>query len=338
MELIMIKAKNFTLDPSWKVILKDIGVNINEVLKRARLPFDIFTKKEAKLTPEEYFRFWNAIEGSSNDPSFSLNIGQSFSTEAFHPVFFAALCCPNLNEALIRISRYKPLVGPLVLHVNIKNDCTTISFECLNTENPLPDSLVATELVFFVHLARLATRENINPISVFSTNEIATNTKDYEDYFNVKPVLKNINQLKFSKEDALRPFLTENHKMLDFFEPELKKRLSNIEAETSFAQKVRSSLFELLPSGRSSADDVAKSLAVSKRTLQRYLKNEKTSFMFELNETRKSLAEHYLVNSDLSTTEISFLLAFEEPNSFIRAFRIWTGKTPNRLREIMHSA
>ena len=77
---------------------------------------------------------------------------------------------------------------------------------------------------------------------------------------------------------------------------------------------------------------VAKNLAISKRTLQRYLSNEKTYFQKELNTTREKLARHYLTNSTYSGAEISFLLGFEDPNSFVRAFRSWTGETPEQLR------
>ena len=123
--------------------------------------------------------------------------------------------------------------------------------------------------------------------------------------------------------------------MWQFFEPELRKRLTDIEAEASFASRVRSSLFELLPSGLSSIDDVANNLAVSKRTLQRYLSDEKTSFQQELNKTREGLARHYLANSAFSGAEISFLLGFDDPNSFVRAFRSWTGETPQKVRAQM---
>ena len=34
----------------------------------------------------------------------------------------------------------------------------------------------------------------------------------------------------------------------------------------------------------------------------------------------------------MAGAEISFLLGFEDPNSFIRAFHDWTGTTPERLR------
>ena len=33
-----------------------------------------------------------------------------------------------------------------------------------------------------------------------------------------------------------------------------------------------------------------------------------------------------------SSAEISFLLGYEDPNSFFRAFHAWTGQTPERAR------
>ena len=132
-------------------------------------------------------------------------------------------------------------------------------------------------------------------------------------------------------------FITENQKMWQFFEPELRKRLTEIDSEATFASRVRSSLFELLPGGLSSTEDVAKKLAVSKRTLHRNLSNENTSFQQELNKTREKLARHYLAHSTLPGAQISFLLGFDDPNSFARAFRSWTGQTPEKVRaEVRH--
>ena len=235
-----------------------------------------------------------------------------------------------------RLSQYKRLIGPMTLQVEQEIDATTISLDCLFTDKPLPDSLAAFELVFLVYLVRLATREQIKPLSVSSSSSWFRRD-DYAAYFGVEPSEGEKHQLKFSAPDAIRPFLTESERMWQFFEPELRKRLTDMEAEASFANRVRSSLFELLPSGLSSIDDVAKNLAVSKRTLQRYLSDEKTSFQQELNKTRESLARHYLTHSTYSGAQISFLLGFEDPNSFFRAFRSWTGETPESVRaELLH--
>jgi len=51
-----------------------------------------------------------------------------------------------------------------------------------------------------------------------------------------------------------------------------------------------------------------------------------------VNRTREELARHYLRRKSLSCTEISYLLGYEDPNSFFRAFHGWTGQTPEGAR------
>jgi AraC-like DNA-binding protein len=48
--------------------------------------------------------------------------------------------------------------------------------------------------------------------------------------------------------------------------------------------------------------------------------------------TRERLSRHYLTRTDLTYAEISFLVGFGEPSSFFRAFREWTGETPESVR------
>ncbi len=67
----MIQATKFAVDPRWRLVLKDIGVSENEVFKRAQLPRDLLSQKNASLSADEYFRLWEGLEESLDDPSFS---------------------------------------------------------------------------------------------------------------------------------------------------------------------------------------------------------------------------------------------------------------------------
>ncbi|MCV3264817.1 helix-turn-helix domain-containing protein [Vibrio harveyi] len=51
---------------------------------------------------------------------------------------------------------------------------------------------------------------------------------------------------------------------------------------------------------------------------------------------RAELADHYLEKSQMSLAEISFLLGFQEVNSFIRAYSTWRGVSPGHYREQRH--
>ena len=148
-----------------------------------------------------------------------------------------------------------------------------------------------------------------------------------------KPVtIDSKNRLFFSREDALVPFISRNESMWEFFEPELKRRLSMMETDDSYAARVRSALMELLPSSECTVDDVARKLGYSRRSLQRRLQEEDTSFQKQLNHTRELLAKSYLANTDMTAEDIAFPLGYQEIGSFLRAFTAWTGRTIHAYR------
>lgn len=98
--------------------------------------------------------------------------------------------------------------------------------------------------------------------------------------------------------------------------------LSELSVDDSTSARVRSILTELLPNGEFTIDDVAKKLGYSKQTLQRKLSSENTTFQKQLNSTREVLALNYLQNTDMTTSDIAYLLGYQEFNSFLRAFSI----------------
>ena len=71
---------------------------------------------------------------------------------------------------------------------------------------------------------------------------------------------------------------------------------------------------------------------MSTRAMQRLLKDKGTSFRQVLDEVRNEHARGYLSSTAFSDGEVSFLLGFEDPNSFYRAFRSWNGMSPSEFR------
>lgn len=138
--------------------------------------------------------------------------------------------------------------------------------------------------------------------------------------------------LRFSSIDGNRPFITRDDGLWSFFEPRLRQRLAQVGVDGSLTERVRGSLLEAIPSGMTSSDAVARRLTMSKRTLQRRLEAENTSFSRQLAEVREELARYYVRHTKLPYEQISFLLGYEDPNSFYRAFGSWTGTTPSSLR------
>jgi AraC-like DNA-binding protein len=179
---------------------------------------------------------------------------------------------------------------------------------------------------------RRATRQRVVPKSVCLPPAIQE-TAAFEDWFGC--AISNGETASFSLDpiDAVRPFLTHDNQMWQSFQPDLRRRMDAAREDLGMRARVENALLELLPSGRTQIDDVAGELAVSRRSLQRRLSEEGTSWLDVLNSARMRLAQHYLTNTNLGAAEVSFLLGFEDPNSFFRAFRRWTDTTPEAWRE-----
>ena len=328
----MAQAKTFPVEAGWRTLLKDLGVKPADVMRRAGLPEDLLTRPQAGLSTAEYFSFWRGLEAAVGDPLFPLRLVDAITPEIFSPPIFAALCSPNLRLATQRLSHYKRLVAPMALDVTLdKRGALSMSPRWLDAQVAPPLSVVASELAFFVRLVRLATREPIRAVQV-TMPTIPDPRPAYEQYFGTAIRKGKAPSISFSASDAELPFLTANDAIWQVFEPDLRRRLTELDETASTSERVRALLLESLPSGQTSMDSIAGRLAISKRTLQRRLEEGGVTFQSLVNQTREELARHYLCKTKLSNGEISFLLGFEDPNSFFRAFHDWTGYTPEELR------
>ena len=329
-------ANKFSLSPKWQLLLKDMGIDVNAVLTFAKLPADLFKQQDLSLSAAEYFQLWQAIDMAAGNQEVALMFAQSVSAESFDAPIFAALCCQDMNSAVKRLKQYKPLIGPMILDIEQSNEETQLTISCAANELQMPYALCMSEAVFFTQLARIGTREHVVPLRVqmpFEPNQRSL----YEEYFGCKIIQGNSVQVSFNGQDAARPFLTSSGAMWEFFEEKLNKKLADVIPGATTAQRVEATLIEALPSGEASIEFVAAKLAMSKRTLQRKLTDEAETFQSILLSVRAALAEHYLLQSELSLGEISYLLGFKEPNSFIRAFSSWKGISPSSFRhQVQH--
>ncbi|MCB9057481.1 MAG: AraC family transcriptional regulator ligand-binding domain-containing protein [Calditrichae bacterium] len=327
-----ILGSKFNLEKGWLALLKDLNIPAQDVLRYARLPLDLLLRKTPMVTADEYYRFWEGLAHvSHNKPDFALKLVENINAKTTDPAIIAFLSSNDLNMALERMAHYKPVVAPIHMSLKKNDQQTIISFKSLSHDRSLPALYIAFELTFWVQLARIAIREPIIPMAVHTHLDLQIS--DAFEVFLGSAVQSDVeNKITFSASDAAKPFLTANHAMWTLLEPAFKQRMSDLAIDASFRERVRACLLETLASGHYSINYVASKLAVSNRTLQRRLNLEGTTFQKILDELREELARHYLSTTDYSSTEISFLLGYEEPNSFFRAFRTWTGQTPEIVR------
>lgn len=315
----------------WRLMLADLGLSAVAVLRRAGLPSGLLDGDGSRITLDDFYALWDSFDTEAQSPTLALQLGQIEASEYFDPAFFAAMCAPNMTVAGQRLGEFKRLVGAFSLDVEVMPAATQFTYRCKYRPD-LPTSLAATEIVFVVNLLRRATRHRVVPKAVVLPASLRA-PAPFEDWFGCGIAHGANASFSLDPIDAMRPFLTQDNQMWQAFAPELRRRMDAAREDLGMRARVENALLELLPSGRTQIDDVAGELAISRRSLQRRLSEEGTSWLDILNTARMRLAQHYLTNTNFGAAEVSFLLGFEDPNSFFRAFRRWTGSTPEAWRE-----
>lgn len=158
---------DYSVWPGWRLVMQDAGITSSPVLRRAQLPGDLFARESVRLDSISFFKLWVAIEAEalSLDAQLptALQIAKVMTTDWFEPELFSALCSSNLANALDRIAKYVRLIAPMIIRIERTDTQTTVIIDFLDHTQPPPDVFLAFKLVFFVQLARLATRSPCNP-------------------------------------------------------------------------------------------------------------------------------------------------------------------------------
>jgi AraC-like DNA-binding protein len=97
-------------------------------------------------------------------------------------------------------------------------------------------------------------------------------------------------------------------------------------------QQVYRTLRRLLMDDRHCGDDVARMLAVHRRTLNRRLRARGTTFQEVLDQLRFAVARELLAMNDIALDDVAAALGYAGVSPFLRTFQRWAGTSPGRWR------
>lgn len=188
----------------------------------------------------------------------------------------------------------------------------------------------------FLRMCRITAGMSLNPEAVYLQRPKPGCHDAFEALFKA-PIYYSAktNRLRFSADELDAHLPTPNPELARINDQAVIDYLARYDRD-SIAMQVRSRIIELLPDGTPHQDNIANTLHLSLRSLQRRLKQEGTNFKGLLEDTRRELALHYIRETHRPIGEITFLLGFSEPSNFTRAFRRWTGMAPAEFREHEH--
>ncbi len=313
--------------------LVELSISPEAVLRHADLPLAFFDQEKIYVTTKELFSLWMSIDELSNDPAIGLKMGSEDRIERYDPIAIASLYTRSFRDAMGRAARYKQLTCPEKIELKTKGEECAIQFIWTLTDDKEPP--VFTDLCFawVQSIGQRGIGHKITPLRVEYERPPA-NRELLEDHFGC-PVIFNAkrNSIIFSESDFDHPFLTHNADLLAAISPHLEEELANQRASQNLHDQVKTIIKRVLAGQRPEIKQIAKEIGQSVRTLQRRLSESGISYKEVLEDARRELARHYLLHSSLELNETAYLLGYEDPNSFFRAFNQWEGLPPGRWRE-----
>ncbi|KQW44621.1 MULTISPECIES: AraC family transcriptional regulator [unclassified Roseateles] len=291
--------------------------------------------------PTESFvalRRWQALLAHARDldpgprSTFPLRLARGIAPRHFGVVGFAALACGTLGEALQRLERYHRSVYDVNI-AQVRACAEGLSIEW-GVERGRPGALVdETAIAALVQLTREFTGRPLRALAVDFVNPRPAAVRPYEDFFG-GPVRfgQPSTRLLLSAQDLALPLRGADAALLALLDAQAEALLQEVAAVSEPVGVWRQALVGLIRSGRTQLPDLAQSLQMSPRSLQRRLAGQGQSFQVLLSQTRQQLAEAYLRDPNVELAEVALLLGYSEQSAFTRAFRQWTGQAPLQWR------
>ena len=320
--------------PFWR-LLERYKIDPAYVFREAGLDPALMDKPRERYKAERQVAAWKKAAQLIDDPCFGLKFAEVWSPTDLHALGYAFLASATLRTALQRLSRYVQVVNDVIgydLGDDGENVCVTLTTAHTIYQPPFAPQEDSAWAVI-MSMCRTVYGEDLDPVEVRFQHNTPSCKGDYYGFFRCPVRFDAVaSAILFARADVDHPLPAANRELAQANDRILTDFLNKLRKD-DLVTRVKTAIAEELPSGMPSDEEVAKTVFMSPRTLQRKLSAVGTNYSQLLDAVRRDLAAQYVTDPSLSLSEISFLLGFSELSAFSRAFRRWTGQSPSGVRE-----
>ena len=315
-------------------LVADLGSDPVVLLRKHHIPPAAVADYESFVDYVGLLRLLEDAALQTEAEDFGLRLARRQGIEILGTVGAAALSAPTVSGALAIFERFLRAFSPASeVRVSEQPDRALATYEWRITLDGLPPHAQGTELALGVSLNvfRALLGTSWSPVMVHVPHEPRAPRRDYVDYFGA-PVTFADSIAGFDVKAAeLAGGLSQDQTIHRVLLAHLERITPAVNSGVSEAvsQVVRG----LLPTGALDLDLVAARLALHRRTLQRKLAGEGTSFAAVVDQTRRRIAEAYLRDTDMTLAHLAHELGYGEQSVLTRASRRWFGISPMAYRK-----
>lgn len=274
------------------------------------------------------------IQSQVQSPALGLDISKYVQPKHIGIIAYIAQSCDTLGEALTRYHDFHRLIydgSPLKVEYYDEQHIS-VRWENLPTHltTQITDEIAMAVVIQFL---RQFISDDITLYQVNFIHPQPIKSMLYQAFFKC-PVLfqQEKVELIFPISALAISFKRSDQTLQKLLMQQAQALLESLPNATQLDERLQQSILLGLQKNNYQIEAIAKQLNMSIRQLQRHLQSQNTTYQQRVQDVRQLLAFQYLQDPHLGLHEIALLLSYSEQSAFQRAFKQWTGLTPQQWR------
>lgn len=305
------------------------------LLERAQIAPGDLADADNRIPFEKFKTLMRAGKELARDPALALHYGETSNLSEFSIVGLVADASKTMGHALVQLNRY----GRLVIEVDTGTEDRfgivaqegSWLVDTRNNPNDFPELTESTFARIICHSRQFGTDDKPFVKAVHVTHAQPGYRAEYDRIFRAPTTFDTgRNALLIDNSWTTNKVARTTRYAFGVLSEHAKALLESLEKAKTTRGKVESLLIPVLHTGELDIERTAKKMGLTRKTLYRKLKAEGVTFEELLDELRHKMALHYLDGKKVSVNETAYLIGFSDPGAFSRAFKRWTGMSPNR--------
>jgi len=317
--------------------LADVGVRCGldrgQLLAEARIDPALLEQRDTRLPVDYFTRLWQLLGQKLPGRVLALDWIAAFQPSDMGVIGYLLVQASDLGDMLDTFCRYWQLVnqgldpklerGPSTARVTFSPPAALLATQ------HAPEAMVAT----LVAMVRRLVDPQFVPLAVHLPHPRTERSPALEKFIG-RSLEHGAPRVAVELPASLleRRIAGADPLLATYLRNQADEMLAHIDVASAVSHDAARRIAARLSTGEPDQGSIAKQMGMSERTLQRRLRDEGTTFNKLLEDARRTIAIGYLADSRLAAYEVSFLLGYAEPTTFFRAFKRWTGKTPQQYR------
>ena len=315
--------------------LRRQGVDPETVIGKASMRMAEATDAYRQVDLQTVMSLFRKVADHTGQGDLGLVLGLGVDLEQMGPFGFLFKNAPTVGHTLSDYVRFGP-VFQTQAYFGLSRGTKRFCIEYSSNHREMDGWEIDAEIsvAYTIGIVNGSAGERLIPDAIHLESPQQCAIPVYVKHLGVRPTFGHkISRVYYPMKLLDRPVPGANPLLYDVLRRHMVDLANAMPREETLVDIIANNIQRGLGSGTVSLEHIASELGIEARSLQRRLVKAGTSFQKIFDKVRLELACYYLERTSLDITAIALELGYSEASVFSRAFKRWTGFSPDKYRK-----